>query len=85
MIKLLNLLMITILSLVPTNDGGYYLIGMKVFAPEIFENKAYSTDKVLDQTIDQIEKLDKTWFKLPVLVDIDMEEDLGKLEKMIKK
>jgi len=69
----------------PTNDGGYYAIGMKVLTPEIFKNKSYSTDKVLNETIEQIDKLKKSWFKLPVLVDIDMEEDLGKLEKMIRK
>jgi rSAM/selenodomain-associated transferase 1 len=69
----------------PTNDGGYYAIGMKELTPEIFENKSYSTDKVLEETTQQIEMLKKTWFKLPVLVDVDMEEDLGKLEKMIKK
>jgi rSAM/selenodomain-associated transferase 1 len=69
----------------PAKDGGYYLIGMKELLPGIFENKAYSTDKVLEQTIEEIKKLGKSWFKLPVLVDVDMEEDLGKLEKMIKK
>jgi len=69
----------------PTNDGGYYLIGMKELVSDIFENKSYSTEKVLEQTIDEIKKLGKTWFKLPVLTDVDMEEDLGKLQKMIKK
>jgi len=69
----------------PAKDGGYYLIGMKELLPGIFENKAYSTDKVLEQTTDEIKKLGKSWFKLPVLVDVDMEQDLGKLEKMIKK
>ena len=69
----------------PTNDGGYYLIGMKEFCPAVFENKTYSNEKVLDETIEEINRLEKSWFKMPELVDVDMEEDLGKLQKMIKK
>ncbi len=69
----------------PTNDGGYYLVGMKEFTPALFDNKTYSTDKVLEDTIEEIKSLNKTWFKLPELVDVDMEEDLGRLQRMIKK
>ncbi len=69
----------------PTNDGGYYLLGMKEFSPALFANKTYSNEKVLEDTIEEITNLEKTWFKLPELVDVDMEEDLGKLQKMIKK
>jgi uncharacterized protein len=67
----------------PTNDGGYYLIGMKVYSPQIFENMEYSTDHVLSDTIARIEGISKTYFKLPALVDVDQEEDLGPLKKKI--
>jgi hypothetical protein len=67
----------------PTNDGGYYLIGMKELQPEVFTNKIYGTDQVLDDAIRDIDRLGKTYFKLPALTDVDMEEDLGKLRKMI--
>jgi rSAM/selenodomain-associated transferase 1 len=67
----------------PTNDGGYYLIGMKNLHPEVFDNKTYGTDHVLDDAINVINSLGKTYFKLPALTDVDMEEDLGKLRKMI--
>jgi uncharacterized protein len=68
----------------PTNDGGYYLIGMKEYSPNVFENKVYGTDKVFDDAVAEITGMGKTYFKMPVLVDVDMEEDLGKLKKMIK-
>lgn len=68
----------------PTNDGGYYLIGMKQYTPTIFENKEYGNDHVIEDTEAAIKQLAKTVFKLPALVDVDMEEDLGKLKKMIK-
>lgn len=69
----------------PTDDGGYYLIGMKAFTPQLFENKTYSTGHTLDDVKAEIAKLDKTIFLLPELTDVDMEEDLGKLKKLIAK
>ncbi len=68
----------------PTMDGAFYLVGMKEFYPALFNNKTYSTAQIYTETIAEIEKMGKTWFKLPALVDVDMEEDLGKLRKMIK-
>ena len=35
----------------PANDGGYYLLGMNVFHPELFYNITWSTEKVLKETI----------------------------------
>lgn len=68
----------------PTNDDGFYLIGMKGYFPEIFEDKTYETATLYNDTVEHIEKAGKSYFKLPTLVDVDMEEDLGKLRKMIK-
>jgi glycosyltransferase A (GT-A) superfamily protein (DUF2064 family) len=68
----------------PTQDGGYYLIGMKTPHKEVFQDKEYSTSHTLEDAIKEIEKLGKTYFKLPELTDVDMEEDLGKLKKMIE-
>jgi len=69
----------------PTNDGGYYMIGMRAYHPDVFDHQEYGTDKVCEETMAGITKLGKTVFKLPVLTDVDMEEDLGTLKKMIKK
>jgi len=35
----------------PAEDGGYYLLGMNSFKPEIFKNKAWGTDTVLRDTL----------------------------------
>ena len=35
----------------PSNDGGYYLLGMKKLFPFIFKNKEWSTESVLNETI----------------------------------
>ena len=59
----------------PAMDGGYYLIGMNSFEPSVFDNIDWSTDKVFDQTIEAIKKLNKSCYLLPELSDIDFEED----------
>lgn len=59
----------------PAMDGGYYLLGMNQFTPEVFSNIEWSTETVCSTTIERINSLDKTYFLLPELSDIDYEED----------
>ena len=59
----------------PAIDGGYYLIGMRAYSPEVFDNIDWSTEKVFSQTINIIKSNRKTYALLPVLSDIDYEED----------
>lgn len=59
----------------PAVDGGYYLLGMKAFTPEVFQNIAWSTEAVFPQTINFIKNKNKTYALLPTLSDIDYEED----------
>ena len=60
----------------PATDGGYYLLGMKKEYPFLFQNIEWSTDKVLQQTIDLCKKNQLSYFLLPELSDIDEEKDL---------
>lgn len=60
----------------PANDGGYYLLGLKEVPKEIFKEIAWSSEKVLEQTIQKINHLNKSHSQLETLVDIDTEEDL---------
>jgi rSAM/selenodomain-associated transferase 1 len=59
----------------PAIDGGYYLIGMNEMAPTLFADKAWSTDLVLESTLQDIRKLGKTVHLLRPLSDIDEEKD----------
>lgn len=61
----------------PSNDGGYYLLGMRQFNAELFQNIDWSTDKVLGQTLAKMDE-NKSVFTLPELIDIDTIEDLEK-------
>ena len=64
----------------PANDGGYYLIGFQELINDVFENKKWSTAAVLNSTLQDLERLNKTFFLLPKLVDVDNLEDLQSIE-----
>ena len=60
----------------PARDGGYYLLGMKQMTPTLFENKKWSTDKILAATVADFKQLGLSYMELPVLKDVDDEKDL---------
>ncbi len=60
----------------PAADGGYYLLGMNRFIPEVFENKRWSTNSVCEDTTDDLKRLHYSCHLLPTLHDIDNEADL---------
>lgn len=60
----------------PAKDGGYYLLGMKNYHPEIFENKNWSTSTILKETIDSAVSLGLKYNLLEELTDVDQKEDL---------
>lgn len=62
----------------PSVDGGYYLIGLKRLIPEIFENIEWSTNKVLEQTLEKLTKKKESYFLLETKNDIDTLEDLNR-------
>ena len=60
----------------PSQDGGYYLLGMSEYYPRLFEQKEWSTASVCAQTQRQLRKKNIPWRMLPELNDIDTEADL---------
>lgn len=60
----------------PSKDGGYYLLGMNAPHPRLFEEISWSTASVFEDTMSRIRELDLSCEILPVLNDIDTEEDL---------
>ncbi|WP_089357557.1 TIGR04282 family arsenosugar biosynthesis glycosyltransferase [Ekhidna lutea] len=60
----------------PAKDGGYYLLGMKEYLPQLFEDKKYSTDSVLNELLEEVEEMELSVYKLPTLNDIDTLADL---------
>ncbi|MGG6269758.1 TIGR04282 family arsenosugar biosynthesis glycosyltransferase [Leptolyngbya sp. AN03gr2] len=68
------------LSIGKATDGGYYLIGLDQLIPDVFQNIAWSTDVVFQQTLEIVKRLDLSIAFLPVLNDVDRPEDLQYLQ-----
>lgn len=60
----------------PAADGGYVLVGLSSPLAALFENIAWSTEKVMAQTRKRLETLGLVAAELPVLYDVDNVEDL---------
>ena len=72
----------------PSTDGGYYLIGFSatnitMAVPFIFEEIAWSTADVFQQTVASIRSLKVTFGLLPPWYDIDTADDLAFLHAHI--
>ncbi|PIQ20425.1 MAG: glycosyltransferase [Cytophagales bacterium CG18_big_fil_WC_8_21_14_2_50_42_9] len=71
------------LVLGPTLDGGYYLIGLKKLHPELFANKKWSTDSVLQDTLMEAKNKKISFALLPTLTDVDEEKDLISIDDLL--
>lgn len=60
----------------PAEDGGYYLLAMNRLQAFLFKNKAWSTNFLREQTIDEIIQQKLNYFLLPTLSDVDELTDL---------
>jgi len=59
----------------PVPDGGYYLLGMKRLEPSVFRDIEWSTEMVRTQTLEKVQAAGMSCALLPVLSDVDTEED----------
>ena len=62
----------------PSEDGGYYLLGMNNLQKELFNDIDWSTEHVLEQTLKKAKNLSLRIACLPEQNDIDTLEDLEK-------
>jgi len=60
----------------PSVDGGYYLLGMKNLNCDLFTGISWSTEMVLNHTINRIDENNFSFAKLEQLHDIDDERSL---------
>jgi len=67
------------LVLGPSRDGGYYLIGLRDAAPEVFEDMPWGTGAVLSRTLERASRMRLSTKLLAELEDIDSWEDLCRL------
>jgi rSAM/selenodomain-associated transferase 1 len=63
----------------PSEDGGYYLIGLKKMHRHVFEEIDWSTERVLDQTLHRAQEIGMLVHQLSVGFDVDDRATLHRL------
>ena len=64
----------------PSSDGGYYLLGLKAVHRRLFEDIAWSTERVAEQTLERAREIGLDVHRLPVWYDVDDAESLRRLQ-----
>ena len=67
----------------PTFDGGYYLIGLSERNDTIFDGVDWSTSRVFSQTLTRTQELNKQLCVLPPWYDVDTSDNLEFLRSHI--
>ncbi|WP_405384357.1 TIGR04282 family arsenosugar biosynthesis glycosyltransferase [Maribacter sp. LLG6340-A2] len=62
----------------PAQDGGYYLLGMKTYKPELFKDKSWGTETVLKDTLTNLKN--ENIALLEERNDVDYFEDIKDIE-----
>ena len=66
-----------------TEDGGFYLIGLRRLPERIFENVAWSSPETFEQIFENIHRLKLHLREVPSWYDVDEREDFEKLKAEI--
>lgn len=68
----------------PTEDGGYALVGSSEAVPELFEGIAWSTNRVLDQSLTCAKALGLSVGLLPPTWDVDELHDWYRFQRFMQ-
>tara|TARA_B100000446_G_scaffold46105_4_gene42222 strand:- start:8663 stop:9349 length:687 start_codon:yes stop_codon:yes gene_type:complete len=66
-------------ALIPADDGGYVALGLSRFSEALFQGIDWGTDRVYEQTIVHLQRLEWSFYRASSLPDIDRPEDLTRL------
>ena len=64
---------------IPAEDGGYALIGLRTSEPALFSDMPWSTPIVMDETRRRLRTLGLTWHEPVTLWDVDLPQDLERM------
>lgn len=70
-------------TLIPAEDGGYVLIGMRQAAPAVFADVEWSSERVSAQTRQRLAGIGWRWAEFGPLWDVDRGEDLVRLRALL--
>lgn len=63
----------------PSEDGGFYVVGMNAFYPQLFEDMTYSHAEVFSDTLARVETTDAQLTVLPRWYDVDTPTDVERM------
>lgn len=66
---------------VPAEDGGYALIGLSHFVPQLFTDMPWGEPSIMAQTRMRMRESGLRWQELPTLWDVDRPEDYHRLQR----
>jgi rSAM/selenodomain-associated transferase 1 len=67
--------------LIPVEDGGYALIGLRAPQPELFADMPWGTNRVAAETRRRLRRLNLTWREPSCLWDLDVPDDLQRARR----
>jgi rSAM/selenodomain-associated transferase 1 len=65
--------------IIPSEDGGYVLIGLRHYVDDLFREVDWGTEKVMEETRIRMRQLGWRWHELPERWDVDRQEDVKRL------
>ncbi len=68
----------------PSDDGGYYLLGLRRPCAALFDGVAWSTDSVLRQTLERGARNGLVFERLETSFDIDEAQDFERLRALLR-
>ena len=71
----------TDVAIIPAEDGGYTLIGMRAPHVALFADMPWSSAGVMDETRRRLTQLGLTWREPATLWDVDVPDDLARLRE----
>lgn len=68
-------------ALIPAEDGGYVLLGLKSCDDRLFAQIPWGSERVLKMTRERLTELNWHWLELPALWDVDRPADFARLRE----
>jgi len=62
----------------PTDDGGYYLMGLNSSLDYLFKEMEWSTNSVFSKTLERLKQNNQSYYVMEKMNDIDTKKDLQK-------
>jgi rSAM/selenodomain-associated transferase 1 len=69
-------------AIIPVEDGGYALIGLRAPARTLFSEMHWSVPSVMEETRRRLRDLGMTWQEPVTLWDLDLPEDIERLRQI---